>query len=88
MELVTDVRTVQPKQEARGRWGFTAEDLHKAFAAQTDPDEDLFYALMGEEWEAKLPSEKFLILSKIAALVEAEAPEQFAIGQGRIEPKP
>jgi hypothetical protein len=87
MQFTSPVRSVQP-QVASGAWGFTTEDLHKAFAAQTDPDEDLFYALFGEEWDALKPSQKFLICSKIAALVEGEAATGFAVGQGRVEPKP
>lgn len=84
-ELKTPVREVQPL-ELKIELNFTTADLHAAFAAQADPDEDLFYDTFSEAWDAASISKKLATLSRVAELMEGAA-AAIQLGLGDPVPK-
>ena len=66
-------RPTEPVPTIAGTFDFTEADVVAAFEGQTNPDEELFYAVFSGAWKRKTASERLLLLSQIAALVEAQA---------------
>lgn len=85
MNLETQ-RTNEP-ESLRGSFSFEAPDFKGAFEDVIDPDEQLYFDLSSAAGKKKKVSERFLIYSKMAALVEA-AEERATALNSMVEHRP
>lgn len=66
------MNTIRKSDEPKvsGSFDFLPADIAKAFTDQSDPDEILYYQLFSSEFEELPISQRFLLLARVAALVE------------------
>lgn len=69
---ITSVRAIDPAR-IQVTVEVTTADIDQAFTTQPDPDELLFYNLLGPGWGQLTSSEKMAALSTLAGILERAA---------------